>query len=168
MGIQKNNLQSEISELQEICQRMENMEINESRFDPPATEEEILGWESTYGITIPKSYKEWLRFSNGAKIFGFTAQFYGIKGIVVEEKYLPEDLVMIGDMIGDGEFLCFKKETGEIVSLFEGKRKEYGDFKEVLLELIRLGKSELGEDVQTNKWLAQLRALNEAKKNRGE
>jgi AAA+ ATPase superfamily predicted ATPase len=160
----ENSLQSEIDELQELCQRMEDMKINESRFDPPATEEEILGWESNYGITIPESYKEWLRFSNGAQIFGFTAQFYSIKGIVVEEKYLPEDLVMIGDMIGDGELICFSKETGKIFSLFEGKREDYGSFKEVLIEVIRIGKGQLGEDESSRAIVAKLMAMLEAQR----
>ncbi|HEX9062679.1 MAG TPA: SMI1/KNR4 family protein [Clostridia bacterium] len=159
MELQNNSLQEEIRELQGLCKRMEDMEINESRFDPPATEEEILDWERTNGITIPESYKEWLRFSAGSQIFTTTARFFGVKEIVVNKKHIPDDLVNIGELIGDGELLCFSKETGKILSLFEGEREDYDGFKEVLIEVIRLGKNKLGEDESSRDITAKLMAL---------
>jgi hypothetical protein len=147
---------------------MEDMEMNESRFNPPATEDEILNWERTNGITIPESYKEWLRFSNGSQIFGYTARLSSVTGMIVNEKFLPEDLVIIGDLIGDGELLCFSKTIGKIVRLFEGRRREFDSFKEIILDVIQMGKSKLGEDEMTNKIGAKMLAMLEAKKNSAE
>ncbi len=162
MGIQKNSLQEEISKLQELCKRMEDKEMNESWFDSPATKEEILDWERTNGITIPESYKEWLRFSDGSQIFTNIARFYGVKEIVANKKYIPEDLANIGELIGDGELLCFSKTTGKIIRLFEGRRREFDSFKEIILDLIQMGKSELGEDEKTNKIGAMMLAMLES------
>lgn len=39
-------------------------------FNLPATEQEIEKLESSYGMKLPDEYKEFLRFSNGAKICG--------------------------------------------------------------------------------------------------
>jgi SMI1 / KNR4 family (SUKH-1) len=39
------------------------------RFNPPARQDEIKQCEKDLGFTLPMSYKEFLRFSNGANIF---------------------------------------------------------------------------------------------------
>lgn len=162
MEDQNNTLQEEISQLQVLCKRMEDM--NNSRFNPPATEEEISNWECANSIKIPESYKEWLRFSNGSQIFTTTASFFGVKEISISKKYIPEDLVNIGELIGDGELICFLKETGKIIRLFEGKKEELDSFKEILLTVIEIGKSKLGEDESTNKIGAMMLAMLEAKR----
>lgn len=167
MDDQNNSLQKEIDELLEICERMGGIEISNSQFEPPATEEEISSWELTNGITIPESYKEWLRFSNGSRVFGNTAQFYSIEGMILNEKYVPEDLVNIGHLIGDGELLCFSKTSGKFATIFEGKRKDFNNFRDILSRVIRMGKSEIGEDEISNEVTAKLLALLEEVK-RGE
>ncbi|WP_425806718.1 SMI1/KNR4 family protein [Desulfitobacterium sp. Sab5] len=168
MEIQNNSLQKEIRELQELCKRMEDMEMNESRFNPPVTEEEILDWERTNGIAIPESYKEWLRFSNGSQILGMTARLSSLKGMVIKNEFIPEDMVIIGHLGGSGEIVCFSKTTGKIVRLFDREREEFDSFKDILLDLIQSGKSMLGEDETTNKLGAMMLAMLEAKKNSAE
>lgn len=168
MEIQNNSLQVEICELLVLSDRLEEMNMDGAQFNPPAAEEEILNWERTNGITIPESYKEWLRFSDGSEIFGHTAELLGVKRIVVKGEFLPEDLVIIGHLVGDGELLCFSKMTGKIVRLFEGERDEFDSFKEILLTLIRWGKGQLGEDETTNRLGATMLAMLEAKKNSAE
>ncbi|WP_425806717.1 SMI1/KNR4 family protein [Desulfitobacterium sp. Sab5] len=166
MANQNNSLQEEIRELQELCKRMEDMEINESRFNPPATEEEILDWERTNVNAIPESYKEWLRFSNGSQILGITARLSSLKGMVVKNEFIPEDMVIIGHLGGSGEILCFSKTTGKIVRLFDRERDEFDSFKDIILELIRKGKSILGEDETSKETIAKLMAMVEAKRKR--
>lgn len=61
-------------------------------------------------------------------------------------RYVPDDLVVIGSVIGDGEVVCFSKETGHFVRFFEGKRRrEREDFKGVLNDIIRMLMRMLGK-----------------------
>ncbi|MBP5595301.1 MAG: SMI1/KNR4 family protein [Pseudobutyrivibrio sp.] len=99
-------------------------------------------WEKENGVEIPQTYKQWLRFTGDCIIDGTTAEFYSPKNFRTE--YVPEDLVIIGEQTGDGEVVCFSKETGEIVTFFEGEINfEYGTFNEALKEILSLmGKEE--------------------------
>jgi len=164
MENQKNSVQAEIGELQELCKRMEDMEMNESRFNPPTTEEEMLDWEHTNGITIPESYKEWLRFSNGSEIGGFAARLLGIKQMVVNYKPISEDLVIIGQWGGGGDSICFSKNTEKFVILHDSREEEFDSFKDIILKLIRIIKSILGEDETSREVTAKMIAMLEAKR----
>lgn len=138
-----NELKELISELLEYCDaKNEDDELDETNFSDPVSEEEIKKWEKENGVSIPESYKQWLRFTGDCEIDGTTAEFYSPKKF--SSKYVPDDLVIIGEQIGDGELVCFSKETGEIVTYFEGNvRKHYGTFDKTLKEVVRLmGKEE--------------------------
>ena len=56
--------------------------------------------------------------------------------MIANYEYLPEDLVYIGDLIGDGEMLCFSKATSKIISYDHGTPSDEGDFKDFLNETI--------------------------------
>lgn len=144
MKSKDHSLEKEIRELKKLCDLVEESPniTPSSWFDPPATEEEILEWESVNGIEIPESYKEWLKFSDSSQILLPSARFFGVKEMRVNDKYIPEDLVVIGELIGDGELLCFSKETGKIIRLLDGVRDELGSLKKVLHMLIRFAKEE--------------------------
>ncbi len=138
-----NSLKNEIEEIVKLC--IENENKSTSSFNEPATEEQFAQWEKEHNIIIPESYKEWLRFSNGSVIDNATAEFLGVERIVVSSKYIPEDLVIIGHLIGDGEVLCFSKENRNFVRHFEGRENGvYQDFNEVLKEIIRLVRGDSG------------------------
>lgn len=140
---ENNELKDVIFELLEYCDVKEaDGELGKTVFSSPVSEEEIKKWENENGITIPESYKQWLRFSGDCTIDSFVASFYSPKNFRTE--YVPDDLVIIGEQIGDGEVVCFSKETGQIVSYFEGSiNYEYGTFNKTLKEVIRLmGKPE--------------------------
>lgn len=107
-----------------------------SVFYAPASEEDVSQWESDNGIKIPESYKEWLRFSNGAIIRDQLAHFYGIEGFEVGNPDYPEDCVIIGDLIGDGERLAFSKTTGRILRINHGRVREYADFALFLTRMV--------------------------------
>lgn len=82
-----------------------------SYFAPPETEEAITEWEQKNGIKIPESYKDWLRFPGYSEILNELAHFNGVGDMIANYEHLPENLVYIGDLIGDGEMLCFSKIT---------------------------------------------------------
>lgn len=126
--IPNNSLTEEIKEIVRLCRELDC----DHKFYPPQAEEAITEWEHKNGIKIPESYKDWLRFSDGAEISNTLAVFNGVADIIADYEYLPDDLVYIGDLIGDGEMLCFSKTTGKIISYDHGVPTDEGDFKEFL------------------------------------
>ena len=141
--VPENDLKDVITELLEYCdEKEEEGELGKTKFSSPVSEEEIENWEKENGVEIPETYKQWLRFTGDCIIDGTTAEFYSPKNFRTE--YVPEDLVIIGEQTGDGEVVCFSKETGEIVTFFEGEINfEYGTFNEALKEILSLmGKEE--------------------------
>lgn len=137
--IPNNSLTEEIKEIVELCEQLED--DYDFQFDEPATADEIKEWEEKNGIEIPQLYKEWLDFSGDSRILNGLAHFYGTKMMGEYNEYVPDELVVIGELIGDGEFLCFSKESGEIVRYNHGKIKRLEDFKlflnKFLLRMLR-------------------------------
>lgn len=133
-GDKKDMVENEINKIVERCKAL-GAEYK-SIFFEPANEEELSQWESNNGIRIPESYKEWLRFSNGAVVREQLAHFYGIEGFEIDNPDYPEDCVIIGDLIGDGERLAFSKTTGRILRINHGRVREYDDFASFLNRMI--------------------------------
>lgn len=160
---ENNSLRDEIEELLELCEKAkEEYGENSSIFAQGIEEKEMTDWEKENGITIPESYKEWLRFSALCQIrqtlvsFNPPSEFHS--------EYVPEDFIVIGTMIGDGEVICFSKTSGEFIEFYEGHiNRRYEDFCEVLNEVLRmLGKpqnnSNEDEEIETMlKKLAEIR-----------
>ena len=147
LSVPENDLKDVITELLEYCdEKEEEGELGKTKFSSPVSEEEIENWEKENGVRIPESYKQWLRFTGDCIIDGTTAEFYSPKNF--RTQYVPNDLVIIGEQTGDGEGVCFSKETGEIVTFFEGEINfEYGTFDEALKEILSLmGKEEETEE----------------------
>lgn len=134
---ENNSLNKEIRKLLELCKKDEK-DNGERRnyFNEPVTEEEMINWEETNRAKIPESYKEWLRFSGKCRIAGNIATFWGPNEF--RSDYVPKGLVVIGEIIGDGEVVCFSKDKGIFVRVFEGKLTEINDFAGVLKEIIKL------------------------------
>lgn len=128
--IQNNRLKSEIEEILSLCQQLEDE--GRTEFLPAATEEEITEWERQNRITIPESYKDWLRFSNGSIILGSLAYLYSLKEIKVDDKEYPLDYVAIGEAIGDGVRICFSKSTGDFIWYDHGSERKFENFGKVL------------------------------------
>ncbi len=127
-------LEEEIKTIVELCNALQDE--YESRFFEPVDENVMRQWENENKIMIPELYKEWLRFSNGAVIRGALAHFYGVEGFEVNNPNYPEDCVMIGDLIGDGERLAFSKTTGKILRINHGRCREYNDFVSFLHRMV--------------------------------
>lgn len=127
-------LEEEIKTIVELCDALQDE--YESRFFEPVDENVMRQWENENKIMIPELYKEWLRFSNGAVIRGVLAHFYGVEGFEVNNPNYPENCVMIGDLIGDGERLAFSKTTGKILRINHGRCREYNDFVSFLHRMV--------------------------------
>ena len=145
MKIPNNSLTKEIKEIVRLCKKLkEDPSDDRSWFKPPAKEEENSEWERINGIAIPESYIEWLRFSNGSQILDREARLFGTFEFRLSDDYVPDDYVVIGMLIGDGERLCFSKNSGKIVRCLQGKSEVLDSFADVLREIIRSGKDESG------------------------
>ncbi len=135
--IPDNSLTHEITELVGLCEKLR--EEYTFMFFEPASEEALSAWESENGIKLPESYKDWLRFSNGAVISNNLAHFYSLDALVkneISDGLISDDLVIIGALIGDGEYLCFSKSTGNIIWWDHGKTRAYSDFNAVLNKIM--------------------------------
>ena len=128
---ENNGLKEEIRSLLEWCEKKDNEgELGKTFFEAPIEESKMTKWEEENGVKIPDSYKEWLRFTGKCRIDGTTASFWGPDEF--HSDYVPENLVVIGEVVGDGEVVCFSKDTGEFVKLFESKRDRYKSFGEII------------------------------------
>ena len=163
---ENNSLKAEIEELLKWCK--EEYGEDASYFNDPVSEEEMTEWEEANGVKIPESYKEWLRFTGKCRIVSNTATFWGPKEF--HSEYVPEDLVVIGEMVGDGEVVCFSKENGHFIGYFEGNMdEEYNDFKEMLNEIMRmLGKKTDTDEDEAYEIEMMLKKLEEIRKRRNE
>lgn len=138
-NIPKNNsLKAEIEELLELCEKNDSESgVKESYFKAPIEETKMSKWEEENGVKIPESYKEWLRFTEKCRIVSNTATFWGTDEF--HSNYVPNNLIVIGEMVGDGEVICFRKDNGEFVEYFEGSVCEsYSDFRGVINEILRM------------------------------
>lgn len=157
---QNNMLKEDFEEIVRLCKEAEEEgRESESYFDEPATDEEIQEWERQTNITIPESYKEWLKLTSYCQLCQTTASFHIPN--VEQPEFIPEDYVIIGQVVGDGEVVCFSKSTGEFITYFEDEVDEtYEDFRAVLKEVKRKVKGESYLSEETIKAaLAKLNAI---------
>jgi hypothetical protein len=73
-----NSLKRAIEELLSVCEKLASRYDGNraSTFNSPTTETEITNWETINNLILPKTYKDFLLFSNGGYLFG--AQLYGV------------------------------------------------------------------------------------------
>ncbi len=137
--IPNNSLTKEIIKIVELCQKLEHEYLNvTAKFNEPISEEELAKWENDNGIMIPESCKDWLRFSNGSDILNGLMVIYSLSDFVIEWYDMPKDLVVIGNIIGDGEFICFSKGTKKIILEDHGNLEEYNCLNDIINRVIRI------------------------------
>lgn len=128
---------------------------NSSYFKEGATEQEILKWENETGVEIPESYREWLKLTKECEICDNVASFYFPD--VEQPSFLPDDFIVIGNVVGDGEVVCFSQESKTFVNYFEGRvTEQHDDFRGVLEEVIT---SATGKRRLSNESMENLRKL---------
>ncbi len=88
--------------------------IHNTTFGEPATEEEFAQWEAQHGCTLPEDLKDFLRFANGAELPFCSANFFSLDRFGLYDDCMEEGYISIGDAIGDGTTLCFRKADGMV------------------------------------------------------
>lgn len=129
------NLENEFARIQELCFiAREEYGSRATYFGRGITLEELNDWEKRNDIIIPDSYKEWLRLT------GQSMLLFDLLVLTMPEVNFDivhnQDLVLIGRVIGDGEYLCFSRLTHEFFRYKDGVQRTYRDFKEFLKETI--------------------------------
>ena len=119
-----------------------------SQFNPPATEEKIQAMEKRLGFALPQGYRQFLRFSDGAKIMGNSATIYSLDWIGASDPMVPAGYLTIGEVIGDGERIALSEADGKIYSCYNG-RISLWYFEDEMFELLNECE-ELIEDIQDN------------------
>ena len=107
----------------------------QSELSPPATDAEISGFETTMQITIPESYKAFLRLSNGAVLFGGDCCLYSVNphdelmiNYDLSDGKVPEELMIVG--FYHSQHICY--DAGENAFFFY----EYEDYNSIKEECL--------------------------------
>ena len=132
-------LQECLERLKKGCEMLhEEYEYSEdySHFNPPATEEQIQAMEKCLGFALPQGYRQFLLFSNGAKIMGNSATIYGLDWIGASDPMVPAGYLTIGEVIGDGERIALSEADGQIYSCYNG-RISLWHFEDAMMELLK-------------------------------
>lgn len=131
--------------LKNLCEFLS--EDYESQFEEPATEEEIKNWENENNVEIPSMFKEWLLLTKNCDMSDRCCRIFWPE---IED----EDNVLIGNFIGDGEYLYFSKKTGEFFTILDGEVEEYDSFDSVLVN-ISVGLEEEAEEIFGEDWMKE-------------
>lgn len=154
--IPDNSMRPQLEELVSIVNKIK-AEVEEDDwfslvfyFEEPASEEDITAMETALGTTLPTGYKDFLRFSNGAQLCGHTAEFENAHRVSNQDDMaegFPKDYIVLARLIGDGEILCWSKDTDRFVRYYDGREIFFDDFHEFFKWLLEFIKQEASEYV---------------------
>ena len=128
-----NPLADTLKNFVELCEQMapewrfNNVVVNE-----PVENTQIEQWEKNNGISLPESYRQFLRFANGFRFLSSSEFILGLDEIEISNEYIEPDYMVIGEIIGDGTSLCLSKSTGKAYIEDHGEYECKGDFRELL------------------------------------
>ncbi len=134
--IPNNSLTEEITQIVELSKLFDDE--YDFEYSPPSTEDEMNEWEDKHNIMIPESIKDWLRFSSFSNIRSESAIIRNVSEFKIGCEVVPDDMIIIGEVIGDGESIGFSSQTGKILWEDHGKIKEYDSFKDILKRIINV------------------------------
>ena len=130
-------------QIQELLHLVEEL-TSERKFEfyPPVSETELQKLEQHLHVSLPEDYKNFLRFSNGAKLNHFTVDLFSVSEIISlsdteKADWFPADYIMLADIIGDGEVLCFSAKTGKFIRYFDGEEEIFETFTDFLENMIQ-------------------------------
>lgn len=137
--ILNNSLKNELVEIIDIAKKMEG--IKKYQFNSSATNDEITILEKHLNYSLPKEYKNFLFFSNGMILNGFTAEFFNTNEIIdfydrEKADKFPNDYIVLAFLIGDGEVLCISRKTDKFIRYFDGEEQVFDSFKDVLSNIV--------------------------------
>ena len=117
----KNNVL--FNEIRRMCRLLSK--YDKSTFNSAANDDEMSRLEQTASFKIPEELKEIYRIADGFQILGRTAHIYSLSNVGCKIKDIPEEYVVFGEIVGDGEKLCFHENTGDIVTIHCGRIFRY-------------------------------------------
>lgn len=112
-----------------------NYPKNYSAFNSPATEEELKDFESYLKFPLPYAYREFLKFSNGARIMG--QDIYGLDMFGTNDDFVPDGYLAIGSTEVTTERLAISEDDGEIYSFWD-LNGSITDFEHEMFSLLEL------------------------------
>ncbi len=139
------NLQECFERMKKACETLEN-EYGYSKyakFNPPLTEKQIQDleeYESRLGFKLPEAYREFLKFSNGARING--VEIYELDMIGMPDDYVPEGYLPISKVEMTSRRLAFSDEDGTLY-LFWDLRPDTWDFEYEIMSLLEKCENEV-------------------------
>jgi len=125
----------------------------QSEFASPATVSQIEAFEKTANVIIPDSYKDFLRLSNGAELFGGDCQLYSVNlndefrvNYDYSDGNVPEELLILG--FYNSQHICFDARYASFIFYeyedYDDIREEclmFSDFYKVLDYIIDIAES---------------------------
>ncbi|WP_164174900.1 SMI1/KNR4 family protein [uncultured Ruminococcus sp.] len=125
----------------------------ESELYPPATDSQISEFEEKMKVIIPESYKEFLRYSNGAELFGGDALLFSVN---IDDEYkmnydfsegnVPKELLIIGYY--NSKHICFDSRDNSFIFY---EYEEYDDIKDECIHFLDFyGVLDFMIDIATN------------------
>jgi hypothetical protein len=132
--------------MQDRIEHIKNINIDWMRSElfSPATDSEIADYEKKMQIAIPESYKEFLRISNGAKLFGGDCFLYSVDlndkfkiNYDFSESNVPKELMIVGfynssHICYDARYNSFFFYEYEAYDSIKEECTEFSNFYEVL------------------------------------
>lgn len=135
--IPNNTLTNEIKELICLCEA-KGKNLSGTFFKEAASIDTINRWEEENQISIPHSYREWLEFSEYCQIEQDLAELYPPEMFEILKEY-ESNYIQIGNLIGDGEILCFNKNDGLFYRILDGQiSSPINSFLDILKEINRM------------------------------
>lgn len=116
------SLQECFERLKKGCETLSaecNYSEDYSSFNPPATEEKIKEFESALKYPLPEAYREFLKFSNGARIMG--EDIFGLDMIGMNDQYVPDGYLAISREEMVSERMAVSLEDGQIYLFWDLK-----------------------------------------------
>ena len=107
----------------------------QSEFASPASDSQIEAFEKTANVVIPESYKEFLRLSNGAELFGGDCELFSVdpnNELKINYDYsdgsVPDELLILGYY--NSKHICFDKRYDSFIFY------EYEDYDDISEECL--------------------------------
>ena len=131
-----NSLQECFERLKKGCKTLsEECDYSEdySKFNPPATEEQIKEYEREFKFPLPEAYREFLKFSNGARIMG--EDIYGLNMIGLDDPFVPDGYLAISQLEATSKRMAISENDGEVY-LFWDLKGDTWNIEEYFFDLL--------------------------------
>ena len=148
------SLQECFERLKKGCETLSaecNYSEDYSSFNPPATEEQIKEFESALKYPLPEAYREFLKFSNGARIM--EEDIFGLDMIGMNDHYVPDGYLAISREEMTSERMAISMEDGQIYLFWELKPSSW-NFEHEIMNLLNDCEDKVDEhdrEVETKK-----------------